>query len=180
MLRIRVEPVECFDDNNHFYWVPEKPVELQLEHSLVSISKWEAKWHKSFLSTKDKTNEELLDYIRCMTINTVDPLVYGVIGQKELKKIIAYIEDSMTATTFDSTNEEKTSQKIITSEVIYYLMIAYNIPFECQKWHLNRLMTLIRVCAVKNAPERKMSTKEIISRNRALNKARRARLNSKG
>lgn len=181
MLKIKLEPIEYFNDqSNTFFCYPEKEIELQLEHSLVSISKWEAKWHKPFLSTDNKTNEELMDYVRCMSVNpNIDLEVFTHIPNEQMQKIMKYIEDPMTATTFTNTKRPGT-KKIVTNEVIYYLMVSYGIPFECQKWHLNRLMTLIRVCAEKNAPQKKMSQKEIMSRNRALNQARRAQLNSRG
>lgn len=181
MLKLIIKPKEFYDESKGtFIYFPQKETELQLEHSLVSISKWEAKWHKPFLSTEEKTNEELLDYIRCMTLNShVDPMVYSVLDSQQVKEIEQYINDPMTATTF-SNDEKKGLKKIITNEVIYYMMVSFNIPFECQKWHINRLMTLIRVCAEKNAPPKKMSAKEVMNRNRALNKARRAQLHSRG
>ena len=183
MLKIRIKPNEFFDDkNNQFYIFPEKEVELQLEHSLVSISKWEAKWHKSFLSSTDKTNEELIDYIKCMAVNSsiIDERVYNLLEEDQVNAISAYINDPMTATTFREDPTKGHLRKTKTSEVIYYQMVALGIPFECQKWHLNRLLTLIRVCSEKNQPAKKMSNKEIANRNRALNEARRAQLKSRG
>ena len=183
MLKIRIQPNECFDEKtNKFYIFPEKEVELQLEHSLVSISKWEAKWHKSFLSSTDKSNEELIDYVKCMALNssTIDERVYGLLTEGQINAISEYISDPMTATTFREDPTKGHLRKIITSEVIYYQMVALGIPFECQKWHLNRLLTLIRVCSEKSQPGKKMSGKEIANRNRALNEARRAQLKSRG
>lgn len=183
MLKVTIPSVEGFDEkNNEFVGIiPETT--LQLEHSLLSLSKWEAKWKKPFLSankSESRTLEETLDYIRCMTLNSnVDPNVYKYIPQDVFKQIIEYIEDPMTATTF-SKKEESGPRKIITSEIIYYWMIALNIPFECQKWHLNRLLTLVRVCSEKNTPPKKMSTREIMARNQALNAQRRAHLHSRG
>lgn len=179
MLKIKIPKSELYDEkNNVFYEVQE--TELQLEHSLVSISKWESKWNKPFLSNNDKTKEQLLDYIRCMTLTqNVNPVVYKALPASAINDINKYIEAPMTATTFREDNNKK-SKEIITNEIIYYWMISYNIPFECQKWHLNRLLTLIRVCSAKNAPNKKMSTREIMNRNRALNKARRAQYNTRG
>lgn len=183
MLKVTIPSVEGFDEkNNEFVGIiPETT--LQLEHSLLSLSKWEAKWKKPFLSankSESRTLEETLDYIRCMTLNSnVDPNVYKYIPQDVFKQIIEYIEDPMTATTFGK-KEESGPRKIITSEIIYYWMIALNIPFECQKWHLNRLLTLVRVCSEKNTPPKKMSTREIMARNQALNAQRRAHLHSRG
>lgn len=164
-----------------------KDVTLSLEHSLVSISKWECKWHKPFLSETKKTNEELLDYIKCMTITqNVDDSVFDVLisDYENIKKINSYIEDKMSATVFTSNiinkNQQTTHKKeTMTNEIIYYWMIYFNIPMECQRWHLNRLLTLIRVCQIKESNE-KMSKKDTMLSNAALNKARRARLNSKG
>lgn len=164
-------------------FVSTRPVSLRLEHSLVSVSKWEMKWRKPFL-VKDppKTREETIDYIRCMTINqNVDPLVYYAITNKEMAEIQTYIDTQFTATTFDrSKNGSRANRQIVTSELIYYWMVAYQIPFECQKWHLSRLMTLIEICNVKNQPSKKMSRQEILSQNKALNAARRAKMNTKG
>lgn len=155
---------------------------LQLEHSLVSLSKWESKWCKPFLSTSDKTDEEILDYIQYMTLTQdVDPDVYTHLSQENFKQIDAYINAPMTATTFsDSKTNNKRSREIITAELIYYWMIALNINWECQYWHLNRLLTLVRVCNIKNAPPQKRSKRDITSSYAALNAARRKQMNSKG
>ena len=179
MLKVTVPALEVFDEkNNSFIEFPETV--LQLEHSLVSISKWESKWKKPFLSKEEKTPEQILDYVKCMTLTqNVNPEIYKYLPQEVTSKISEYIEAPMTATTFREDNNKRNNE-IITSEIIYYWMVAFSIPFECQKWHLNRLLTLIRVCSIKNAPEKKMSTKEIMNRNRALNKARRAQLHTKG
>lgn len=182
MLKIVIPKQELFNEQtNQFFYCPERDINLQLEHSLLSISKWESKWHKPFLTAKDNlTNEELLDYIRCMTLNTVDdPEVYNYLTPENVREISKYIGDPMTATTFGNKNERK-SKEIITSEIIYYWMVSYQIPFECQKWHLNRLITLIRVCSEKNAPKKKMKTSDVIARNKALNQARRQQLHSRG
>ena len=153
---------------------------LQLEHSLISISKWESKWCKPFISKDEKTDEETIDYIKCMTINqNVDPSVYDHLTTDNLKDIRDYINAPMTATTVREIKSNN-SKEIVTSELIYYWMISLQIPVEFQKWHLNRLITLIKVFNVKNSPPKKMSKREIMSRNAALNAARRKQLNSKG
>ena len=154
---------------------------LQLEHSLVSLSKWESKWCKAFLSKQEKTHEETLDYIKCMTITqNVDPEVYNHLTKDNIREINKYIEAPMTATYFSEEKGSRGGREIITSELIYYWMIALNIPFECQKWHLNKLLTLVRVCNIKNQPPKKRSRRDIMSRNAALNAARRKQLNTTG
>lgn len=181
MLQLTVNDKELFDNNKQeFIYV--KRTNLQLEHSLVSVSKWESKWHKPFLSDDNKTDDEIVDYIRCMTITqNVDPIVYLALSAEQIKMIREYIKDPMTATTFrEDQNKGKVKKKIITSEVIYYQMISLGIPMECQKWHLNRLMTLIRVCAIKSQPEKKMKSGDQIRQYSNLNNMRRAAMHSKG
>jgi hypothetical protein len=180
MLQITIPAVELWDERKQEF-VTTKEQTLQLEHSLVSISKWESKWCKPFLSKQEKTFEETLDYIKCMTITqNVDPEVYNYLTNENIEEINMYIEDPMTATYFSDDKTVKPNREQITAELIYYWMIALNIPFECQKWHLNRLLTLIKVCNIKNQPPKKRSRKEIMSRNAALNAARRKQLNTKG
>lgn len=179
MLWVTVPAVELWDERTQEF-VSTKEQTLQLEHSLVSLSKWESKWCKPFLSKNDKTNEEILDYIRCMTITqNVDPVVYKCLPPDVVKQINDYIEAPMTATTITD-NKKGGSREIITAEIIYYWMIALNIPFECKTWHLNRLLTLVQVCNIKNQPPKKRSRREIMSRNTALNAARRKQLNTTG
>lgn len=179
MLTITIPAMELFNDLTQEF-IETKAQTIQLEHSLVSISKWESKWNKPFLAKNDKTITETLDYIRCMTITqNVNPDVYKRLSRSNIEDINKYIDAPMTATTFSDNNAGK-SREIVTSELIYYWMIALNIPMECQHWHLNRLLTLIRVCNVKNTPPKKMSRREIMNRNAALNAARRKQLNSKG
>lgn len=178
MLQITVDEQELFDTSkNEFIYVKQQT--LSLEHSLVSLAKWEAKWHKPFLSQASKTEEELIDYIRCMTITqNVNPLVYAGLTDAHYTAIRSYMDDPMTATTINRRNKSH-KREIITAEVIYYWMIALNIPFECQKWHLNRLLTLVDVVSLKSNPE-KMSKNEILRSNRELNAARRKKLHTKG
>ena len=179
MLQLITNPREEWNETTQEF-IYTKSYVLQLEHSLVSISKWESKWCKPFLSKDPKTYEETIDYIRCMTLTqNVDPKVYKFLTKDNVQKVNEYIEAPMTATTVRDTPGPK-SHEIITSELIYYWMISYNIPFECQKWHLNRLLTLIRVCSIKNTPAKKQNPRDIMSRNAALNAARRKQLNSKG
>lgn len=181
MLEITIPKSELFDNITNEFITNDKEVTIQLEHSLVSISKWESKWHKPFLSSTKKTQEEILDYIKCMTITqNVDPAIYYFIGQENLKKINEYIENPMTATVFYTfSKDNRKSKDVITSELIYYWMVSYNIPDTYQKWHLNRLLTLIRICNNKNSND-KMSKKDTMYSNRALNEARKMKLGTKG
>jgi len=180
MLQIDVPAGEFFNEiTNQFEY--SKATTLTLEHSLVSLSKWESNHCKPFLTGDEKTNEEILDYIKCMTLTqNVDPNVYKSLSNENIDKINKYINDPHTATTVRENPNAPKSREIITSELIYYWMIALQIPFECQKWHLNRLLMLIKVCNIKNAPPQKMTQRQLISRNAALNAARRKQLNSKG
>ena len=182
MLKIFIESQELFDNVKQEF-ISIKPTELRLEHSLVSISKWESKWKKPFLSNNkkdEKNNEEIIDYIKCMNINSdVNDAVYNRLTDKNIEIITNYISDSMTATTFNEIGQSSAKKEIITSELIYFWMISYNIPIECENWHINRLLTLIRIFSIKNTPPKKMSKSELISRNAALNAARKKQLNTK-
>lgn len=180
MLEIIVPETELWDEARQEFISIDRTT-LKLEHSLVSLSKWESKWQKPFLVKDPKTNEEMFDYIRCMCLNkSVDPKIFNALTPDNINAINKYINNPMTATTFGANKKSVTNRETVTSELIYYWMIALNIPFECQKWHLNRLLTLIEVCNVKNAPPKKYSQRELMSRNSALNKARRKKYNSKG
>ena len=180
MLEIVIPETEQWDEVNQEFITSNRQI-LRLEHSLVSLSKWESKWKKPFLSNKEKTYEETIDYIKCMTLTqNVNDIVYNLLDKDNIEKINKYIGDPMTATTFKEDPNKKGGREIITSELIYYWMISLNIPFECQKWHLNRLLTLIKVCGIKNQPPKKMSKKDVMSRNAALNAARRKQMNSRG
>ena len=181
MLEISIQMTPEGWDGEKQEFVAPKTVVLQMEHSLVSLSKWESKWKKAFLSNKEKTVEETIDYFKCMTLTkNVDPEVYTRLSQKNITEINDYIQSPMTATYFAEDKNRKTNKEVITSELIYYWMISLNIPFECQKWHINRLLTLIQVCNIKNQPPKKMSKRDIMSRNTALNAARRQQFNSRG
>lgn len=180
MLKITIPATEMFDERTNAF-ITTKEQTLQLEHSLVSLSKWESKYCRAFLNPKDnKTLDETIDYIKCMTITqNVDPDVYLGLTQSNIDEINKYITSPMTATTFYE-EPKGTKKETVTSELIYYWMISFNIPMECQKWHLNKLLTLIRVCSVKNAPPKKVGRKEMASRYASLNAARRSKLNTNG
>ena len=181
MLTLEIPDTELFDEkNDRFIYIKKQTVKL--EHSLISISKWEAKWQKPFLNKDKKTREEVLDYIKCMFVNPgQDRDVVLCFSNKELSQIIDYINSPMTATTvtFFEKNNHKAKEEVITSELIYYWMITAGVPFECEKWHINRLFSLLKICSAKNAPKKKM-TKDLAQSQSALNAKRRAAMNSKG
>lgn len=186
MLELEIPARELFDEStNEFIYITEG-TKLRLEHSLLSISKWEARWKKPFLDDKPKNKAEIIDYIRCMTVSqNVNPSVYYAIDNKCIDKVEKYISDPMTATWFSEKENKKTGRKTgkdkkITSELIYYWMIASNIPVEFEKWHLNRLMTLIRICSIENGAKDQMSKRDVMAQNRSLNAARRAKHKTKG
>jgi len=182
MLTIIVPEHEEYDDDRDLF-ITVKATTLKLEHSLVSISKWESKWHKPFAVKEKRTVEETIDYIRCMTLNDVDDATYMRLVRYPdlLKSINDYIDDPMTATTFNERGgKQAPKREIITAEIVYYWMVSNGIPFECQYWHLNKLLALIKVCNIKNTPQKKMSASEIAAQNRLLNEARRKKWNSHG
>lgn len=180
MLRITVPAIELWDEQRQEF-IHVKEQTLTLEHSLVSLSKWESKWCKPFLSAESKTEEEIADYIQCMTLTqNVDPKVYKYLTVENIQQVNEYIGAPMTATKFYNYNQGSPNREKITAELIYYWMIALNVPFECQKWHLNRLMALIRMCEVKNRPPKKMSRREVMQRNNSINAARRKKYHTKG
>lgn len=178
-LELIIPEAEYFNEKTReFIAIPEQ--HLRLKHSLVSISKWEAKWKIPFLSKQPKTREQSIDYIRLMTITqNVNPLVYEFLSDDIMNKIQEYIDDSMTATVIKS-QPKPGGQKIITSEVIYSWMVSFRIDKEYEKWHLNRLLTLIEILNIENNPKKKMSKNAIYQRNQAINEARRAKANSRG
>lgn len=180
MLTIEVQGKEVYnDDLNEFIQIPS--TKLRLEHSLVSISKWESKWKVPFLGKEEKTPEQVLDYVKIMTITqNVDPIVYAGLTKEHMKKINEYIADPMTATWFSEKDKKPNNGRVVTSELIYYWMIALNIPIEFQKWHFNKLMTLIQVCNEEQQPKKELSKKDLYARNRNINAARKAALHSRG
>ena len=181
MLSIHIKARELFNERTSEF-ITVKGGTLKLEHSLVSISKWESKWKIPFLSKKKKTNDQIDDYIRCMSVNgDPDPNLIASISSEDKNRIIDYIEEKQTATWFSNLDDKRSTQSdVITSELIYYWMIEYKIPHEYEKWHLSRLLTLIEICNRKNADPKKMTNAEIIARNKALNAERKAKLHSRG
>ena len=183
-LTIFVPSAELYDEvNNEFIYTKDQT--MVLEHSLLSISKWETKWRKPYLSEEQKTNEEALDYIRCMTITqNVDPNVYKALTGSQINEITEYIKEGQTATTIKqnaSGHRARHSGKFVTSELIYFWMTAFNIPFTCEKWNFSRLMALIEIAGEENNPDKKkMGRQDILAQNRALNAQRRAKMKSKG
>ena len=181
MLTIVVSGTEGFDEKTQEFYTVEAKEELQLEHSLLSLSKWEAIWHKPFLDIENKTTEETMSYIRCMAINKKpDSKIFDRLSTQNIQEIKNYIKDPMTATTINERGPKSHNSEKVTSELIYYWMISYGIPFECEKWHLSRLMTLIRVCGVKQAKPQKMKQRDILSQHAALNAQRRAKYGTRG
>lgn len=178
MLTLEIISEELFDEETSSF-VPSKTFTLELEHSLVSLSKWESKFKKPFLGT-EKTSAEMLWYVSAMVISDTPPWMFRYLTSKHIDAINEYIHDPMTATTFTERKQTSPKKDVITAEIIYYWMIASTIPFECQHWHLNRLLTLIRVCNIKNSPPKKMSREEIARQNRALNARRKQQVNTRG
>lgn len=180
MLEIDIPGDEIYKQHiNKFITVPS--CTITLEHSLISLAKWESKWHIPYFSSSEKTAAQELDYIRCMVIGNIpNEYVFDLLSVDNIQTIKAYIENSMTATTFPKTPNKRSKKEAITADVIYSRMFANNIPIECQKWHLNRLFTLIRVCDLSNSPQSKMSKKETAMWNAEQNAARRAKYNTRG
>lgn len=180
MLKLIIPGDEYFNEEDETFETV-GDVELELEHSLVSLSKWESKFKKPFLSDTPKTAQEIYWYIDAMIISPIYPAdALMRLTKQNIQQINDYIESTESATTFGEMPERKARGEVITSELIYYWMVAFNIPFECEYWHLNRLFALIRICNIKNSKPKKMSNRELSQRNRELNAVRRAQYNTKG
>lgn len=180
MLRIVIPLAEGFDEEKSEFVTADGFV-LDLEHSLLSLSKWESKWEKPFLGYEHKTEDQTLDYIRMMILGQVPPEeCFSHLTPENIKDIDAYINAKMTATEFTQYGSTAKNNQVVTAELIYYWMISLGIPFECETWHLNRLLTLIRVCNVQNAPKQKMNKTDTRARQQALNLKRRAEMGTTG
>lgn len=180
MLRLAIGKNEFFNEETSSFVSSEGTV-LELEHSLVSLSKWESKYEKPFLGSEDKTGEQVLDYVRMMIIgDEPPPEVFSRITEDQVDQINVYINAKMSATWFNEKKKSTPNREVITAEIIYYWMISLGIPFECQDWHLNRLLTLIKVCNYKNAPSKPMSKSEAARQQRELNEQRRSQMGTKG
>lgn len=180
MLRITIPGIEFFNNQTQEF-IRTDDTTVTLEHSLLALAKWESKWNKPFLGSGNKTMEECIDYVRCMTIEEgIDPLIYRGITVDLFKQINKYIESPMTATMIREPNGKRANREVVTNELIYHWMIALGIPSRYETWHLNRLLMLIRVCNIRNSPQKKMSKRDIYSQNRALNAARKKQLGTHG
>ncbi len=180
MLKLSIPMSESFNEAIEEFVIVDT-INIELEHSLVSLSKWESFFEKPFIASKDKTPEQILWYVEAMTLTpNVSPAVFQNLNQSNIDDINKYINARMTATWFSEEQRRSQNREVITAEIIYYWMISLGVPFECQHWHLNKLLTLIRVCNQKNAPEKKMTKQEIAQRNRDLNAQRKAELKTRG
>lgn len=180
MLRIIIEGDESFNNETQTFETINDVV-IDLEHSLISLSKWESEYQKPFLSSGVKTSEEIFGYLKVMVVTpNVDLDALYRCSQKDIEKIQKYIDSSQSATTFGMMPERRGPGEVITSELIYYWMVSLNIPFDCQYWHLNRLFSLIRIYNIKNSKSKKMPRNEIAQRNRELNAKRKAELGTTG
>lgn len=179
MLKIIVQGPESFDEVKQEF-VENTVAVLELEHSLFSLSKWESKWEIPFLSEKEKTDEQSLDYIRCMLLHDTSEEILSQLNQDNLLSINDYINTKQTATWFAEGKKSSGGREVVTAEIMYHWMVALQIPVEFDKWHLNRLVTLVKVCNEKNQPEKKMSKSDAAAQRAKLNAERKAQMNSQG
>lgn len=175
MLEIEVVLDENFDETTNKFVVG-KSVKVRLEHSLVSLSKWEAVWEKAFLGREEKTTDQTISYVEMMLVDEIPPEIFHKLLQSHIEEIQRYINAPMTATKLPNAQNKGPSRETITAELIYYWMATLNIPFECEHWHLTRLFTLIQVTNIKNTPPKKMTAAD----RQRLNNARRAQMNTRG
>jgi hypothetical protein len=171
MLTLNIPEKEFYNEKTETFFTISGGT-LCLEHSLKAMSEWESKWKKPFISEKNKTVEEIVDYIKCMTINDVDPEVFVLLTNDMLIKVREYIDDPRTATTITDRSPKRGRREVITTELVYFWMVAQQVPIECENWNFNRLITLLQICAIKNNPGKKMSSREISEQYRAINAKR--------
>lgn len=180
-LSIVVKPFELFDEHSNKFVKVDKPTKLLLECSLIAISKWESKWHKPYLVEGRKTYQESISFVECMTLtNNVDPIIYRGLTKENMDEIQKYIDDPMTATVITPSKPKRRDSSFITSEVIYYAMLNHGIPFECQKWHIRRLLTLIDVCNEYRTPKEKRSQADILADMERMNNERKRKWGTRG
>lgn len=180
MLTITIPGVEVYDEETEMFSTVDD-ITIDLEHSLISVSKWESKFEKPFLGTSEKSIEEVIGYVEAMILTpNVSRTTLQRLSSTNIEQINHYIDSKQSATTFGTMPERKGPSETVTSELIYYWMVAFNIPFECENWHLNRLFSLIRICNLKNQKPKQMSRNEIAQRNRQLNEQRRKQLETSG
>lgn len=182
-ITIKIKKQELYDETNERFIELQSDYELVLEHSLISISKWESKWHKLYFDDKEKkSREEVLDYVRCMNTKYDTPdYVYNALSTENFEAIAKYIDDPSTATKLPNIESERSNRERLSSELLYYYMFKLNIPKDCEKWHINRLLVLLEIFGIKDGNEnKKLSRAELIARNKAINAKNRARFNSKG
>lgn len=177
MLKLLIDSFDVWDDNSQEFITYDKKT-ICLEHSLLSVSKWESIYKKPFLNESEKSPQEVIDYFKCMLIDESDSVYLNNISDKDVQKIQEYIEDPMTASWVSG--DTSRDRSVITSELIYYWMVSAQIPFETERWHLNRLLMLIRIFGEKTNPSRKKSRAQIIEEQRRLNNERRAKLGTNG
>lgn len=181
MLRLKIASGIIWNESTEEFESLDKDYVLNLEHSLAAISKWESKYKKPFLCNEEKTKDELLYYIKCMNLDeNTDDEVYSFIRNSDISKVLEYAGERMTATTFTDLSPQRPNREIITAEIIYYWMIRLGIPMECEKWHLDKLLTLIRVCNIKDSPPKKMSKRDVLRQYSSINNKRRKVSGSKG
>lgn len=185
MLKLSLGQIESLDESTNRFVLSDPVAVIELEHSLVSLSKWESKWEKPFMGDNKKTDEQMLDYIRDMTLTPdVPEKHFALLGEREVKKISDYIHAKHTATWFtERPGAPAQAKETITAEIVYYWMIAHNIPVEFETWHLNRLLTLIRVCNEKNDQgknKKKTPRADLAAQRRALNAQRKAESGTAG
>lgn len=177
MFKVTIREQKIFDEETStFYDIQETTI--RMEHSLLAVAKWESKWKVPFLSeTRKQTPEEILDYIRCMCIDDIDPVILKGLSRKNIAQITEYMEDTATASWVNnSVNKGQKNKKVVTSELIYYYMSALNIPFECESWNIKRLIMLIEIASIEQQPPKKMPKGDMIAKRNSLNQARLAKM----